>query len=82
MTVAQKPISCRELVELVTDLLEGELSEATLREVEAHLDACDGCEAYVEQMRITIAALRAINGNGDIAAVREHALAAFRELRA
>jgi anti-sigma factor RsiW len=82
MTVAQKPISCRELVELVTDLLEGELSEATLRQVEAHLDACDGCEAYVEQMRVTITALRALDGADAAEIVRDRAIAAFRELKA
>ena len=47
-------LSCQELVELVTDYLEGALDERDLRAFDAHLAACDGCTAYLEQMRTTI----------------------------
>jgi anti-sigma factor RsiW len=47
-------ISCQEVVELVTDYLEGELDDATRTELEAHLALCPGCHTYVEQMRQTI----------------------------
>jgi anti-sigma factor RsiW len=47
-------LSCQELVELVTHYLEGALDEHHLRAFEAHLAACDGCTAYVEQLRATI----------------------------
>jgi anti-sigma factor RsiW len=47
-------ISCQEVVELVTDYLEGELDEATTTELEAHLALCPGCDAYLTQMRATI----------------------------
>ena len=47
-------ISCQELVELVTDYLEGELDDATRTELEAHLALCPGCRIYVQQMRETI----------------------------
>jgi anti-sigma factor RsiW len=49
-------ISCQELVELVTDYLEGRLSWSDRRRVEDHLRLCDPCTTYVEQMRATIAA--------------------------
>ncbi len=47
-------ISCQEVVELVTDYLEGELDEATRAELEAHLALCPGCDAYLMQMKATI----------------------------
>ena len=47
-------ISCQEVVEIVTDYLEGQLDEATRVELEAHLALCPGCDLYLEQMRATI----------------------------
>jgi anti-sigma factor RsiW len=46
-------ISCRELVELVTDYLEGALAPGLHARLEAHLDACPPCVEYVEQIRTT-----------------------------
>ena len=48
-------ISCRELVELVTAYLEGALSLEDRLRFESHIEACDGCTAYLEQIRQTIA---------------------------
>lgn len=48
-------IACRQLVEMVTDYLEGALSPAQLTAVEAHLSACEHCAAYLDQMRQVIA---------------------------
>jgi anti-sigma factor RsiW len=50
-------MSCRELVELVTDYLEGKLSEADRVRLETHLAECPFCEEYIAQMRETIQAL-------------------------
>ena len=47
-------VSCQELVELVTDYLEGALSPGDLRRFEAHIALCDGCTLYLEQIRETI----------------------------
>ena len=47
-------LTCRELVELVTDYLEGALPAGERERFEAHLAACEGCDAYVEQVRRTI----------------------------
>ena len=47
-------LSCQELVELVTDYLEGALDDRDLRAFERHLAACDGCTEYVAQLRTTI----------------------------
>jgi anti-sigma factor RsiW len=50
-------LSCQELVELVTDYLEGALSEEARLRFEEHIGPCDGCRTYLEQMRQTIAVL-------------------------
>ncbi|HLB62230.1 MAG TPA: zf-HC2 domain-containing protein [Actinomycetota bacterium] len=51
---APAELTCKELVELVTEFLEGYLPEPDRERFEAHLAICDGCTAYVEQMRTTI----------------------------
>jgi anti-sigma factor RsiW len=57
MTTGQP--TCRDLVELVTDYLDRALAPAVQSAVEEHLRACDGCAGYVDQFRVTIAALGA-----------------------
>jgi anti-sigma factor RsiW len=47
-------ITCRQLVELVTEYVEGTLPDAARTRVDAHLAHCDGCGAYLEQMRMTL----------------------------
>ena len=48
------PPTCREVVELVTDYLEGSLPRAERRRLEAHLADCPHCTEYLAQMRATI----------------------------
>jgi anti-sigma factor RsiW len=48
------PLVCQELVELVTDYLEGALSRSDRRRFEAHLADCPHCTEYLAQMRVTI----------------------------
>ena len=48
---------CQELVELLTDYLEGALSQVDRERFEEHLKSCRHCRTYVEQMRQTIRAL-------------------------
>jgi anti-sigma factor RsiW len=47
---------CQQVVELVTDYLEGALSRADRRRFERHLKGCPNCTHYLEQMRATITA--------------------------
>jgi anti-sigma factor RsiW len=79
-------LRCEELVELVTDYLEGAITDPDRLElIEAHLQLCDPCVVYVEQMRQTIAELGQIAPANVIARteqlsdpVRAHLLDAFR----
>jgi len=50
-------VPCQDIVELVTDYLEGTLDPVTTAAVETHLAGCDACRIYLEQFRETIALL-------------------------
>ena len=50
-------IPCIEVVELLTDYLEGVLDPDMQRRVEAHLDLCPPCVVFLEQLRSTIDAM-------------------------
>ena len=54
MNEQMEQLSCQELVELVTDYLEGALSEEERLRFEDHIGRCGGCKIYVEQIRQTI----------------------------
>jgi anti-sigma factor RsiW len=55
MSEIAEQLSCQELVELVTDYLDGALPPAERARFDAHIADCDGCRAYLEQIRATIA---------------------------
>jgi anti-sigma factor RsiW len=82
MSANTEQLSCKQLVELVTDYLEGQLDPTREAALDAHLAACDGCDTYVEQMRQTVIALRGLADGGEIPPrAREAVLAAFAEHR-
>ena len=51
-------MTCQELVELVTDYLEGALPPQERARVDAHLEVCGGCRAYLAQMEVTLRVVR------------------------
>ena len=73
-------VHCQEIVELVTDYLEGVLDPDLTAEVEAHLELCEGCGIYVEQMRFTIRALGRVPVETLSEAAQDELVQAFREL--
>ena len=74
-------ISCRELVELVTEYLDGALSPDETRRMEEHLELCGPCSAYVEQMRTTVRLAAAATAELDLRPDRTELLRAFTEFR-
>ena len=52
--MSDRALTCHEVVEIITDYLEDALPAGDRRRVEEHLAICDGCTAYLEQMRETI----------------------------
>lgn len=54
MLLRRNDLVCQQIVELVTDYLEGTLSRSQRRRFEAHLASCPHCSEYLAQMRATI----------------------------
>ena len=53
-------ISCQELVELVTDYLDGVMPAELAARFERHIESCSGCRSHLEQIRATIRATGAL----------------------
>jgi anti-sigma factor RsiW len=74
----RRDLPCREVVELVTDYLEGALGERDRERVERHLGGCDGCDAYLDQMRLTLRLAGRIEPDSIDPVFRERLVEAFR----
>ena len=72
-------LTCRELVELVSDYLEGALPASERRRFEQHLEDCPLCVDYVDQMRTTLAVLGRLDEDAMDEPVREDLVRAFRD---
>jgi len=72
---------CRELVELVTDYLEGALTPAQHARFAAHLAMCPPCGEYVDQIRRTVQAVGRVGATPVGPAERAVLLALFRQWR-
>lgn len=79
-THSDPEMPCRDLVEVVTLYLDGGLDDTDRRRFEEHLAECEDCEAYVEQIRETIAGARRSGSRAAPlpAALREDVRRAFR----
>jgi anti-sigma factor RsiW len=74
-----RDLTCKEVVEIVTDYLEGSMSPEERRRFEAHLQDCNGCSTYLEQMRQTIQALGSLPEQSVSIEAQETLLHAFRD---
>ena len=74
-------LTCQELVEVVTEYLEGSLPPVERQQFEHHLADCDGCVAYVNQMRHTIQVLGHLDVEDIPAHDQERLLDLFRDWR-
>lgn len=54
-------IRCREIVDLLADYLDGSLASETARSLEAHLEGCAPCIAFVNTYRGTVDAVRRLH---------------------
>jgi anti-sigma factor RsiW len=72
-------LTCREVVELMTAYLEGDLPATEAARVEAHVADCDGCETVVAEMRDTIRLTGMLTEDAITPAQRDTLLAAFRD---
>ena len=74
-----RDLTCKELVELITGYLDGSLRGRTRRRFESHLAGCDGCTAYMLQMRATIRATGMLTEEQVTEEQRSILLGAFRD---
>jgi len=76
-----REMACRELVEVITEYVEGTLPESDRRRFDAHLTTCASCREYLEQMRTLIR----LNGDLTVKSIepetRDSLLRAFRRWR-
>lgn len=75
---APRDVACVELVELLTDYLEGALPPDEVAAIEAHLAVCPPCRVYLDQMRATIALLGTVPVETLPVHARDVLLAEFR----
>ena len=76
---AVESLSCQELVELVTDYLEGALAPADLRRFEEHIEGCGKCTTYLAQMRATIRVTGTLTPDDLTPEAESELLALFKE---
>ena len=79
--MTERGLPCVEVVELVSDYLDGELDPETRRRVSEHLALCPPCRLYVEQVRDTVRQLGRLPAHElpeHAVAELETAFAAFR----
>ena len=76
-------LTCRELVEVLTDYLDGALEPGERADIERHIVICRGCSNYVEQFCSTIGLLgRIADEPPEPDARMGAAVAIFRQWRA
>jgi anti-sigma factor RsiW len=77
----RKGLTCQELVELVTDYLEGALPRTDRARFEAHIADCGNCREYLAQFQQTIALTGMLREDDLNPAARDTLLKQFGEWR-
>lgn len=80
--MAVEEITCKELVEVVTDYLEGRMPAERRLLFEEHIAFCSWCQTYLDQMRETIRLTGMLTENDLSAETRDTLLEAFRNWNA
>lgn len=79
--MAERELTCQELVELITSYLDDALTSEERQRLEHHLTYCHGCRAYLEQMRVTLRLVGRLSSEDIPNNLRDGLLTAFRSLR-
>jgi anti-sigma factor RsiW len=78
MLFRRRGLTCRQVVELVTEYLDGAMEPPRRARFETHLGGCDGCTAYLEQFRTTISVVGRLDVDDVPQPVMSELLATFR----
>ena len=76
---AIRELNCQEIVELVTDYVEGTMDPGLRNAFEAHLATCEGCTHYLDQIEATIRLAGTIEPDALSPGFRAGLLEAFRD---
>ena len=75
----REELTCAELVERITDYLEGAMAPGEVSRVREHLASCDGCTAHLEQMQTALRLLEAQPRERASRGLEDRLAAVFRE---
>jgi len=75
-------LACKELVEIITDYLEGTLPERDRARFDEHLMTCPGCREYIDQMRTMLRLAGRLTVDSISPGARDELLRAFRRMKA
>ena len=81
MADSHEHVTCQQVVELVTDYFDGAMPAEEAALFEQHLNFCDGCGWYVDQLRTTIAVVGRVEDADVPPEMRDRLLTAFRDWR-
>jgi Putative zinc-finger len=79
MLESSEHITCQEVVELVNAYLERGLGADEAALFEQHVNFCEGCVWYVDQIRTTVSTVGRIREQDVPPETRERLMAAFRD---
>ena len=77
--MSHQELTCEELVEIVTEYLEGGLTDAERKRFEEHVAVCKGCANYLDQIRITIEIAGRVTVDDLTEETKAELLSAFRD---
>jgi anti-sigma factor RsiW len=78
-TAQADDLECRVLVEIVSDYLDGALPEEDRERFDAHLEVCEGCRRYLDQMRTTIRVVGTLSEDDLDPGAKDQLLQLFRD---
>jgi anti-sigma factor (TIGR02949 family) len=81
MAESANHLSCQEVVELVTEYLDESLPPEDASLFEQHLNFCEGCVWYVDQLRTTVETVGEIREEQIPPETKERLMGAFRDWR-
>ncbi len=77
--MSDQQLTCEELVEIVTEYLDGGLSDAERERFEEHVVVCSGCANYLDQIRMTIEIAGRVTVDDLMEETKTELLAAFKD---
>lgn len=75
----QSGLMCRDMVELMTEYLEGAMTDPQRDRFEQHLSGCPGCRHYLDQVRTTIRLTGSLTEESLPSEAWDELLVAFRD---